>query len=203
MLSAVLLLLSLLVSFSKDAGFLLIQLKHSALLNIIFNLLTFPGDGISCVVIVLILFGFVSYRKAITLMCGYLLGSLFVQSVKVYFDNPRPAKWFELESIDLVLPEGLSPHMWSSFPSGHSAASATLFLFLAGITGKPQLQILCALAAILVGYSRIYLYMHFPEDVVTGFIVGLLSMWYADRFLARWFEKAQKPWENKSFFLKE
>ena len=166
-------------------------------------MLTFPGDGIFCVLIVLLLFVFASYRKAITLMTGYLLGSLVVQSIKFYFDNPRPAKWFELERIPYLLPDGLTPNMWLSFPSGHSAAAATLFLFLAGKNGKPVFQILCAFAAILVGYSRMYLFMHFPEDVVTGFIIGLLSMWYADRFVARWFERAKKPWENKRFFFRQ
>ena len=51
---------------------------------------------------------------------------------------------------------------------------------------------------LLVGYSRIYLYMHFPEDVFVGLIVGILSMILSKYFLDRWIEKKAPTWIDKN-----
>lgn len=64
-----------------------------------------------------------------------------------------------------------------SFPSAH-AANATLFFFFFFTTIYPRKKIniiLLILWAILLGYSRIYLGVHYPFDVFCGFILG--SLW--------------------------
>ncbi len=66
-----------------------------------------------------------------------------------------------------------------SFPSNHAAASAALYGFLAYLAWKlaPEkwrgvLVALFALMILLVGCSRLYLGVHYPSDVVGGFILG-------------------------------
>ena len=191
---------SLFVFFDKAAGFLLIQLPHSPSANFIFGILTLPGDGLFALAIGLYLLLFNSYRNAITLISGYLLGSIIVQVCKnfIFSPTPRPVKWFELANYPFVLPDGLNPHMWNSFPSGHSASAATLFLFLATLSNKTSIHFSCGMLMLLVGYSRIYLYMHFPEDVFVGLIVGILSMIISKYFLDRWIEKKSPTWIDKN-----
>jgi undecaprenyl-diphosphatase len=68
----------------------------------------------------------------------------------------------------------------ASFPSGHTLAAAvmypTLGALVAGVTKSRQIQIyvLClALAAsVLVGFSRVFLGVHYPSDVAAGLSVG-------------------------------
>ena len=63
------------------------------------------------------------------------------------------------------------PHGWS-FPSGHTAASfaaASALWF-----GGSRLWIPCGILAVLIALSRLYLYVHFPTDVLGGAAVGIL-----------------------------
>ena len=191
----------LLVFLDKAAGFLLIQLPHSPSINFIFGMLTLPGDGLFALALGLYLLLFNSYRNAITLISGYLAGSIIVQVCKNFIFSPttRPVKWFELANYPFVLPDGLNPHMWNSFPSGHSASAATLFLFLATLSNKTSIHFTCGMLMLLVGYSRIYLYMHFPEDVFVGLIIGILSMIMSKYFLDQWIEKKSPTWIDKNF----
>lgn len=59
-----------------------------------------------------------------------------------------------------------------SFPSGHamsSFAAATAIFF-----ANKRLGIAAFLLAILISFSRLYLYVHYPSDVVAGMIIGIL-----------------------------
>ena len=68
-----------------------------------------------------------------------------------------------------------------SFPSGHSATSmvvfGTLIFILPGIVKSKYwrlaLQILLGLLILLIGCSRIYLGVHFPSDILAGFLLSL------------------------------
>ncbi len=61
-----------------------------------------------------------------------------------------------------------------SFPSGHTAA-ATVAAFLFG-TAVPVLAPFFATLALLIGLSRVYLGVHFPSDVLMGFMLGAFSI---------------------------
>ena len=193
-------LLLVLIMFDKAQGFLNIQVPHSQTVNFIFGILTFPGDGLFALAVGLYLLLFNSYRNAITLISGYLVGSIIVQVCKIFIftPTPRPVKWFELSNYPFVLPEGLNPHLWNSFPSGHSASAATLFLFIATLSNKMSIHVTCGIMMLLVGYSRIYLYMHFPEDVFVGLIIGIIAMVFSKAFIDYLFEKHSPQWSNKN-----
>lgn len=63
-----------------------------------------------------------------------------------------------------------------SFPSGHTAASfaavTSLLLAREKMLWKPAL-----LLAVLIAFSRMYLYVHYPTDILGGILVGVLSGW--------------------------
>jgi undecaprenyl-diphosphatase len=69
----------------------------------------------------------------------------------------------------------------SSFPSGHAMNSAIIYLTLGamlmriarGRVAKGYCMALAVLATFVVGVSRVYLGVHYPTDVLAGWIVGL------------------------------
>lgn len=86
--------------------------------------------------------------------------------LKVWIQRPRPCQ--ALEAVRILV--GCSRRSFS-FPSGHAtniAAQAALFAF-----HYRPLAIPLFLVAAAVGYSRVYVGVHYPADVVGGVIVGL------------------------------
>jgi membrane-associated phospholipid phosphatase len=91
--------------------------------------------------------------------------------LKNFFERERP-------NINIIIEaDGFS------FPSGHSMGSMTYYGFLVYLVirgkGKPLsklgLAILLCLVIVLIGISRIYLGVHYPSDVLAGFVAG--SIW--------------------------
>ena len=61
-----------------------------------------------------------------------------------------------------------------SFPSGHTQAATTLFVTLALLFRRNAMYLLTAAVLALVGVSRVYLGLHWPLDVVGGWVIGAL-----------------------------
>lgn len=85
-------------------------------------------------------------------------------TVKPLFERIRP---FDLNpAVDLII---AAPHDFS-FPSGHTAVS---FAFAAGVSPMGRKAHTLALAfASVMGISRLYLYVHYPTDVLAGAFLG-------------------------------
>ena len=67
-------------------------------------------------------------------------------------------------------PDGSSRN---SFPSGHTAASFTAVTALY-CAGEKKLWKISLVLAVLIAFSRLYLYVHYPTDILGGILVGLL-----------------------------
>lgn len=105
------------------------------------------------------------------LWIAVLGGGLLNSTLKSLFERPRPELF-----------PWRTPHVGqSSFPSGHSmgamAAYATLAYLIARLEPTPILRHLtfavAAVVVLLIGMSRMYLGVHYPSDVIGGFIIGL------------------------------
>lgn len=92
-----------------------------------------------------------------------------------------------------------------SFPSNHSANTAAFAVATATIVGfKPAVPLI--LLAFLVGYSRVYVGVHFPVDVVAGWLTGALLACFISSFIKKRFHdspeavpanvSAESPKEN-------
>jgi membrane-associated phospholipid phosphatase len=104
-------------------------------------------------------------------LLGLVATAITVHLLKLLFRRTRP------ESLELLVP---MPSDWS-FPSAHSAQSAAFFLALALIatrTLSPPSAILCACGCLAitlaVGCSRVYLRVHYPSDVLAGFLLAVI-----------------------------
>lgn len=78
-----------------------------------------------------------------------------------------------------------------SFPSGHTGASfaAASALFFS----KNRLWIPSLILAIPIGFSRLYLYVHYPSDVLAGTLIGIMLGWLGNIIV----RMAEKRWEDK------
>lgn len=118
-------------------------------------------------------------RTALLVVAAIGGGVLLSTLLKHGFARPRP---------DLV-PHGSIVYT-SSFPSGHSTMSAVVYLTLGALLARTQSSTLvklfvmgsAALVTLLVGVSRVYLGVHWPTDVLAGWVLG--SAWAVLSWLA-------------------
>lgn len=78
-----------------------------------------------------------------------------------------------------------------SFPSGHTAASfaAAAALWFAD---KKKLAIPALVLAVLIAFSRMYFYVHYPTDVLGGAILGMVCGWLSCKLLGQKMEETMK-----------
>ena len=71
----------------------------------------------------------------------------------------------------------ITPETTYSFPSGHAMASATLAMAIIMLCWPTRARwwvtIVAIVLAVLVGVSRIYLGVHYPSDILTGWIASI------------------------------
>lgn len=97
-----------------------------------------------------------------------LTSAIFNSSMKLFFHSPRP-----FVANPEIRPLAVETATGSSFPSGHSQASANFGMALV-LNFKPKVvKILGIILFLLVGLSRLYLRVHYPGDVVAGWILGI------------------------------
>nr|WP_289706859.1 phosphatase PAP2 family protein [Enterocloster clostridioformis] len=63
-----------------------------------------------------------------------------------------------------------------SFPSGHTGASFAAASAL--YCSKNRLWIPSLVLAIMIAFSRLYLYVHYPSDVLAGILIGIMAGWF-------------------------
>ncbi|HCS29372.1 MAG TPA: hypothetical protein DIW43_18085 [Spongiibacteraceae bacterium] len=92
--------------------------------------------------------------------------------------NTVVKEWFELArpymTDSRILSEG---EIGYSFPSGHAQLVVVFWGLLALWVGKRWFTGLCLMLMFLTGLSRSYLGVHYPSDVVVGWLLGGLTLW--------------------------
>lgn len=166
--------LFLMLRYGKGPSHLLVNKWNSPIADTFFKYVTDLGDGVLFAVVIVIL-AFFSFRWALYELLAALMTLIFVFITKQLIFNgmPRPVKYFENQEV-LHLVEGVKMHEWNSFPSGHTITAFAIFMILVLVVKNNYLKFLFVMAAILAGYSRVYLSQHFLGDIFTGAIIGSL-----------------------------
>jgi membrane-associated phospholipid phosphatase len=146
---------------------------HTGFLDLFFRLVTWLGDGLTVIILCVILL-FFSFRLSAYILTTYAITGVFVQLLKRLFfeDVLRPAGYFK-DSAALYLVEGVKIYYGHSFPSGHAATAFGVFLCLAMVSKNKILPFGCLVLALLTAYSRVYLSQHFLLDIVVGALIGV------------------------------
>ena len=122
--------------------------------------------------IVIVGFALRKWGREAKLLALTMIGAALLNiSLKLAFKRPRPVPFF-----DLTIPETYS------FPSGHALTSCCFFGALAAfLTARMKnkqariaVWIVCAAMFLLIGFSRIYLGVHYTTDVIAGFAAALI-----------------------------
>lgn len=131
--------------------------------------------------------------------CGAIITNFIVKDMVA---RPRPFMSDILEYNEWWKYVGSVVEDEFSFPSGHttamSAAMMSIFLF-----SKSKKKYLCFLFIILMGLSRNYLMVHYPSDILGGFISGLIAAVIA-YYITKLIYIVLDKYDNKLFkFIKE
>lgn len=192
-----------------DALFKLINSHHSAFFDVIFWSCSTFGSGwgiIPAFLLFIVLkapkarFMFILVVSAVTLIIGGLLST----TMKRYVDRYRPTIYFISPSASPPAPEAarsfdvhnIGPRYRDhSFPSGHTWTACALAVLMILLFGRRYWWTFLIAAAI--GYSRIYVGVHFPLDVLAGGCLGSLLaflVWRISAWIAP--DKADAPISN-------
>ncbi|NYF25649.1 phosphatase PAP2 family protein [Sporosarcina sp. JAI121] len=156
---------------------------------------TFTWIGSGYVVASIAMIGFIGlyfalrYRQQAFLLIAVVAGSILLNSIlKNYFKRERP-------DIHRILDVN-----GFSFPSGHSMMAFALYAIIAYIAwrnvkttmSRVLLILLTAFMIIMIGTSRIYLGVHYPSDVIGGFVASALWLTFAISIYAYFKNKREK-----------
>ncbi|MCU7667612.1 phosphatase PAP2 family protein [Bacillus thuringiensis] len=150
-----------------------IQGLESPVLTTIMKVFTTIGSTktvtVICLIVMFVLYKVLKQRSECLLFIAAILGSnvLFI-SLKMIFQRERPSLYRLIEETGY------------SFPSGHSTIAFTLYgtiLFLLWRYIQVRwkrvvLMVLTAMMILVTGISRIYLGVHYPSDILAGFLIA-------------------------------
>jgi undecaprenyl-diphosphatase len=137
--------------------------------------LTAIGSGWVLGLVVVAIAGFLllqtRYHSALVVLVTAISGELVNQLLKSVFQRPRPEIVPHLRTV-----------VDTSFPSGHAMQSAIIYLTLGAMLmrlaesrmTKAYCLIMAIVVTLLVGMSRVYLGVHYPTDVIGGWIFGFV-----------------------------
>jgi len=156
-----------------------VQRIHGPTLDIFFKGITALGDKEFFLVFLPMVFWCVDLAVGTRLAVVFLVSSYANVALKEIFQHPRP---FHLDpAVGLHEAEGYG------FPSGHAQSAVVLWGSLAAEVRKRWLWVLALMLMALIGFSRVFLGVHFPTDVMVGWLVGGLLL-VISRPLLRWAE---------------
>lgn len=127
--------------------------------------ITYLGDEIAFLVAALIMFWCVDKRKGYYILAVGFIGTIVNQFMKLWFRIPRP--WVKDPGFTILeqAREGAGGY---SFPSGHTQSSVGTFGGIAAVTKNKAVRIICLIVAVLVPFSRMYIGVHTPLDVLVA-----------------------------------
>ena len=134
-------------------------------LNEAMLLITHLGEETAFLVLALIVFWCVNKYHGYYLLGVGLFGNLANQFVKILCRVPRP--WVRdpgFHALEDAIPEATG----YSFPSGHSQTAVGTFGAIAATQKQKWLRAICVAFMILVPFSRLYVGVHTPVDVLVG-----------------------------------
>lgn len=163
----------------------MIQQIHTPFLDALMCFVTKLGDvGTVWMVLAVILFLLPKTRRSgVIVMAGFVLDVILCSGIlKPVIARVRPCDVNTAVQLLVARPTDYS------FPSGHTstAFAAVAALYFAGEKKlwKPALVL-----AVLIAFSRMYLYVHYPTDILGGIVVGVAcgyaGMWCTEKFCNR------------------
>lgn len=129
------------------------------------------GEEMAFLVIALVLFWCVDKYLGYYTLCVGFIGTVVNQFLKLWFRIPRP--WV-LDKNFTILEQAREAAAGYSFPSGHTQSAVGTFGSIAYATKNKKIRIISVAIAALVAFSRMYIGVHTPLDVLVSVGIGII-----------------------------
>ena len=147
---------------------LALQSYKSPLLDSFFYLISQLG-GFAYVLVIPLIVWCIEPRLGLRALLAMMISQYIVMLIKDIVQEPRP---FTMDSR--IISDG---EHGLSFPSGHAMGSIVFYGLLALWTEKRWLRWLLVALIFFIGLSRNYLGVHYPHDVIAGWILGIVYLY--------------------------
>lgn len=144
-----------------------IQSAAHPVLDALFIGLTLLGEPLAAVAVITVFYWLLDKEGGEYLTFGLLFSLGLNGAVKNLCNFPRPIGQEGIRSLRVETATG------ASFPSGHTQTAGTLYPSLAFRLRRRWIWLPALLLPLLVAFSRLYLGVHWPKDVLAGFALGL------------------------------
>ncbi len=162
-----------------------IQSLRSPLLDEIMIFISWINNiGLVWILVGIALLFFKKYRKNGWITLFALLAGLLIANVLLKNTVQRVRPYEFNAAIELLIER---PHDWS-FPSGHTTSSFAAAAAL--MYADKKIGIPAYILASLIAFSRLYLYVHYPTDILGGIFIGTLA------FFIVFFIYKKVNWDN-------
>lgn len=159
-----------------------IQSFQNSFLDAFFLVITWLGNPEGYIVLLALIYWCINRQWGQRMIVLVMVSAWINEVVKSLLRLPRP---------DPARVRKLVEETTFGFPSGHAQTPGVVFWgYLAARVREGWFTVLALVMILLMGLSRVYLGAHFPQDVIGGWLIGLvvLLVWlrYEERLAARW-----------------
>lgn len=177
-------------SFDTDISGAFYNIRSAGLTSLM-QIITYIGNwqGVVIILMLLLIYPETRYKYGIFAFSSVVIAQIVKTLIKEFVKRPRPA-----ESLHLIVQHGYS------FPSGHAITAMALFgaLFIllndkdTAYSKRIFLMTVTAMMPILIGISRIYLGVHYPSDVLAGWVGGIATVCMSILVVNAWLKRRKK-----------
>ena len=166
-----------------------LQTIHTPLLDRFMVAVTKLGDaGIVWIILTVILLLIPKTRKSGVYMAVALIADLIICNVILKPIVARIRPYSINQTVQLLV----TPLKDYSFPIGTILQHRLHRLVRCILSGRKRMAAGALIVSVLIAFSRMYLYVHYPTDVLGGLIIGLLCGWIADMIIKKVMEKRSR-----------
>lgn len=144
------------------------QSIRNPILNALFLILTISTEAPVIIILTAIMYWCINKKYGQKLLFALIPNITINTGIKELVKAPRPIGTEGLESLRVSTATGYS------FPSGHTQTATTFWTSLIIIFKQKWMNILGSVMILGVGVSRLYLGVHWPIDVICGWIFGII-----------------------------
>lgn len=143
------------------------------------------GSAEAYVALMVVTYLAVDARAGRTIGIALMVSFLVNQYAKAWFDTPRP---FELDASVVRTQRAVDGALGPGFPSGHAQSATTFWGLAAALVQRAWFWVAAVLLIGVVAFSRVYLGVHVPTDVLGGLLIGVVVVALAALWVRSGFE---------------
>ena len=153
---------------------------RNALLDFLFPIITDLGGEQGYLIILAVVYWSINKSVGRGLAYSYLCTATLNSWLKGIWQLPRPDSAALEDTLNQAgISERLKPLIHESspsFPSGHTQGAFAAWGYMAARFQRGWFWIVAAIVATLIAFSRMYVGVHFPQDILAGFVIALLYL---------------------------